>query len=230
MGVRCVRAVLERSQARGAERMVLVDLAERADDKTGTCYPSVATIAKESAITERAAQLAIRALVSAGELEVVEHGAPMPKVRQQHRPNLYRLRLVVNDTSPLNPALVVNPASPLKPSSGEKYDIPVVNPSSPKPKEEPLRTRATDDPLTERAHKLTVLAFEQTPKPLPSFAAVLAIIKAALVAGYTDQEAREAITGRHVTVWTRPGFEVGLSRAKRQPQPESYGPEAVSMI
>lgn len=215
MGVRCVRAVLERSQARGAERMVLVDLAERADDKTGTCYPSVATIAKESAITERAAQLAIRALVSAGELEVVEHGAPMPKVRQQHRPNLYRLRLVVNDTSPLNPALVVNPASPLKPSSGEKYDIPVVNPSSPKPKEEPLRTRATDDPLTGRAHKLTVLAFEQTPKPMQKFESVLGIIKSALEAGHGDLDVRAAITSGAVTVWTKAGLQTAIAIAKR---------------
>lgn len=229
MGVRLVRAVLERSQARGAERMVLVDLAECADDKTATCYPSVARIARESAITERATQLAIRALVQSGELEVVEHGAPLPGVRHQHRPNLYRLCLVVNDTSPLNAPPVVNPASPLKPSSGEKYDIPVVNPSSPKPKEEPLRTRATDDPLTGRAHKLTVLAFEQTPKPIQKFEAVLGIIKAALEAGYTDQHARAAIAGGQVTVWTKAGFEVGLARVKRPGRAESYGPDAVSM-
>ena len=59
MGVKAVRRVLEHSRATGTDRLVLVILAEYADDQKCVCWPSVATIAKEAKVRARAAQAAL---------------------------------------------------------------------------------------------------------------------------------------------------------------------------
>jgi hypothetical protein len=87
----------------------------------------------------------------------------------------------------------------------------------------PAKPRATDDPLTKRAHGLTTLAFEQKPKPLlrGGFNAVLGIVRAALEAGYSDDDARAAITAGRFT-WSKRGFDFALKRAKRSSATVSY--------
>jgi hypothetical protein len=83
--------------------------------------------------------------------------------------------------------------------------------------------KATDDPLTERAHKLTTLAFEKTPKPMlqGGFPAVLGIIKAALEAGYHDDDVQVAIMAGGV-IWTKPAFVWAIDRVKRSNGKVSY--------
>lgn len=243
MGVRTLRAVLERSRARASERMVLVVLAEHASDRTATCFPSVDTIAKEcGGITSRSVQLALNALVRAGELEVVEHGAPLPAVRHQYRPNLYRLPLVANPTSPLtngqtsssgelhftsNPPLVANSTSPLNGPSGEIQRVPVVNPTSPKPKEEPLPGYAAD------AHTLARLAFEQPVKPVlrskgNAFCAVQAIFHRLLEAG-EDAKWLDAAIRHGVDTWTIAGVQTAIAKAKQSPRLGEHTPQIVNM-
>ena len=107
MGVKAVRRVLEHSRATGTDRLVLVILAEYADDQKCVCWPSVATIAKEAKVRARAAEAALCALQETGEIEVEIHGARYPKTRRQYRPNLYRVTVAAS--------LVVHQATPLVP-------------------------------------------------------------------------------------------------------------------
>lgn len=252
MGIRLLRRVLESSPSEGTDRLVLLVLAEHANDKTGECWPSVELIAREAAMSSRSAQRAIEALVERDEVAVELHGAPLPKLRRQHRPNLFRLPLVVTPETPLaNPSgdssdtttagPVVTAVSPLNGSSGDSGGIPVVTPlspeslknqktlpSAPSSRSRLLKAKATDDPLTERAHKLAKLAFEQKPKPMTpgGFAAVLGIIKAALEAGHHDDDVSAAIMAGDVA-WSKRGLAFAIGRAKRSNTPLSYDPPQV---
>jgi Helix-turn-helix domain len=59
--------VWESSTAKGGARLVLLALADHANDE-GYCHPSVARLARKSALTERNVQLILRNLESRGEL------------------------------------------------------------------------------------------------------------------------------------------------------------------
>jgi hypothetical protein len=137
--------VLEHSYATGTDRLVLVVLAEHADKETWTCFPSVAIIAKEANVKERAAQGALHALQEAGEIDVEIHGAPYPKTRQQYRPNLYRVTVdasasgAPSDTTSADP--VVHDSAP----SGARERYPVVHGGAPKSSLQPSRNRHRRD-------------------------------------------------------------------------------------
>jgi len=62
-------AVFERSRQRGATRLVLLAIANYADD-TGMAFPSVESIAKKAMLSESCVQVAIRKAAGAGELTV----------------------------------------------------------------------------------------------------------------------------------------------------------------
>ena len=90
---------------------VLVVLAHRADAKTRTCYPSIATIAREADISERSAHEAIRALRDAGRIDVrVNAGPPVRGGDQTRRPNLYRVLPVVEQGGKDLPTVSREPA------------------------------------------------------------------------------------------------------------------------
>jgi hypothetical protein len=145
VSVVAVRRVLEHSYATGTDRLVLVVLAEHADKETWTCFPSVAIIAKEANVKERAAQGALHALQEAGEIDVEIHGAPYPKTRQQYRPNLYRVTVdasasgAPSDTTSADP--VVHDSAP----SGARERYPVVHGGAPKSSLQPSRNRHRRD-------------------------------------------------------------------------------------
>ena len=80
-------------------------------------------------------------------------------------------------------------------------------PQSPKP------PRATDDPLTARAHELATLAFQQTPRPITKFPAVMARCKEALEAGHEPDAIRTAITSGDI-VWTQAGLTTAIAMAR----------------
>jgi hypothetical protein len=129
-----VRAVLEKSLAKGSVRLVLFVLAEHANDR-GVCWPSVALIAAEAAVSERTAQSALNALAGVGkgaldppEIERVLYGAPL-NGRRQHRPSLYRLLLPSGDERCTTRSEVVVQAGA---ASGAKPRAPVVQTVAPK--------------------------------------------------------------------------------------------------
>lgn len=72
-------------------------------------------------------------------------------------------------------------------------------------------TRATDDPVAASAHRLTVIAFEQDPRPITAFPAVMARIREALDAGYGEHEIETVIRAESI-VWTRAGLTTAFAK------------------
>ena len=79
--------VLERSEAHLGARLVLISIANHADDRGENAWPSITTIARESRMTPRHVQRVLPELVALGELEVDAGAGP----RGVHRYRLVKM-------------------------------------------------------------------------------------------------------------------------------------------
>jgi hypothetical protein len=70
MSCHAVRAVLDRSEAKGSARLLLVILAEHLNQNTRRCDPSVATLARECKTSRRTIPRLLAQLKAAGEIEI----------------------------------------------------------------------------------------------------------------------------------------------------------------
>jgi len=82
MSNEALTAVWKHSPARGGKLLVMLALADYADEH-GWSYPSVGTLAKKARLSVRAVQFAIRTLVDEGQLTIDEGGGPMGVNRYQ---------------------------------------------------------------------------------------------------------------------------------------------------
>lgn len=128
-------AVWEASNARGTQRLVLLAIADCANDE-GVAWPAMPKVARKCGLTsERGVRMHVMALEEMGELEVIE---------RRGRSNLFRVRLETlraenADKPPQNPsppqkrAGVQNPSAPprriLPPSPAESCGGPPQNPA-----------------------------------------------------------------------------------------------------
>lgn len=71
MGHNWSHGVLEHSKATLGSRLVLAVLAESADVDTGTCYPSLATIARRAGLSERQTRRCLRTLEDLGDIQTL---------------------------------------------------------------------------------------------------------------------------------------------------------------
>lgn len=69
MSINVMSAIWKSSQATGGELLVLLAIADFADDD-GMAYPSVSTLGKKSRLSARQVQRAIRRLTALGELAI----------------------------------------------------------------------------------------------------------------------------------------------------------------
>jgi len=83
VSIKVTNWVWARSESRNGARLVMLALADRADDK-GLAWPSIADLAERTRLSPRAVQKGITALVESGELEVDNGGG-------RHRSNRYRI-------------------------------------------------------------------------------------------------------------------------------------------
>lgn len=72
MSVRVMSWVWDHSTSAGADRLVLLAIADSANDQGRDAYPSVTTIARKAKMDKRTVQRSLRSLVAAGELAVAE--------------------------------------------------------------------------------------------------------------------------------------------------------------
>ncbi|HMA46989.1 MAG TPA: helix-turn-helix domain-containing protein [Frankiaceae bacterium] len=70
MSVRATTWVWEHSPTAGTARLVLLAIADTADDAGGNAWPSVATLARKTRLDVRTVQRVIRRLVAGGHLRV----------------------------------------------------------------------------------------------------------------------------------------------------------------
>lgn len=96
MSVKVTSWVWEHSRSRGAQRLVLLCIADHANDDGLEAFPSLARLARKTGMTERGVQKAIQALVALGELQVTMGGG-------RGRSNRYRVLMQTpNDVPPLD--------------------------------------------------------------------------------------------------------------------------------
>lgn len=82
--------VFEHSDAEASDRLVLLALADHADDESWSCWPSVPRLARKARVSERTVQRCLRSLAEAGHIEVESQGADVR--RADRRPNRYTIR------------------------------------------------------------------------------------------------------------------------------------------
>lgn len=70
MSFQAIRAVLDRSEAKGSARLLLLILAEHLNQNTRRCDPSVATLARECKTSRRTIPRLLAHLKAAGEIEI----------------------------------------------------------------------------------------------------------------------------------------------------------------
>lgn len=94
MSVKIVQQVFERSLSKGNDRLVLIAIADEANDEGTNAWPSLDTIAfKAGGIDERTARRCIRNLEELGELRVDLNAGGNAEWRGDRRPNLYTVLL-----------------------------------------------------------------------------------------------------------------------------------------
>jgi hypothetical protein len=96
MSVRTMARVWEHSQHSGSELLMLLAIADFADDE-GRAYPSVDKLAQKCRMSSRNANFILSTLRGTGELEVRRNEGPRGT-------NLYRIAAGVKPVSPLKPA------------------------------------------------------------------------------------------------------------------------------
>jgi Helix-turn-helix domain len=212
MSIRVMTNVWQYSTAAGTDLLVLLALADIADDN-GECWPSVGYVAKKCRIDPRTTQRRIRSLEKLGEVVVIVGGG---KTRTTGATASNRYRITVH-----------------MPDEGEGGDLPEggtrargrvapvpggrVAHAPPNTSVVHVSRHVIPSQAKKTAHALTVLAMEQPTKPAGAnaFPKALGIITAILEAGHPVGKVEDAIrTG--VGVWSIGGFEMALQKCGRQ--------------
>jgi hypothetical protein len=81
----------DHSNSTGTARLVLLVIANHASADGTNSWPSISTLAKKANVTDAAAKRAIRKLVDLGELEVELQKGGTPEMRDDRRPNRYKV-------------------------------------------------------------------------------------------------------------------------------------------
>lgn len=122
MSVRTMARVWEGSRHGGSELLMLLALADFADDD-GRAYPSISTLAAKCRTKPRYAMVLLDSLSASGELKVLKGQGPMGR---GGRTNLYRIVFetlnskadeVVNGNALVNPGAVVNQSAAVNQSA-----------------------------------------------------------------------------------------------------------------
>lgn len=126
MSVRTMAAVWESSQHSGTNLLMLLAIADFADDD-GRAFPSVGKLATKCRMSKRNAQDRLRELAESGELTIKKNQGPPPKF-----PNLFMINLKHLGVKPTAP---VQPTSPVQSDveRGAVHCAPGVKPTAPKP-------------------------------------------------------------------------------------------------
>lgn len=93
MSVEVMTWVWKHSSAEGTDRLVLLAIADSADDDGTNAWPSEVTLADKCRVSERTVRRSIRALESLGVLVVEPHAGGKPETRRDRRPNRYTVRM-----------------------------------------------------------------------------------------------------------------------------------------
>lgn len=188
------------------EKMVLLVIADHADDEGRNAWPSIPTIARRASISDRHARRVVSELVSLGVLWVSKQAGGTKAMRDDRRPNLYAINV--------NALTSVSGRKGLRGDiEAERGDMGVrdgVTPMSGNSSLEPSnRTSfAGQEPGESEGRRVNRLTKHYSDRvPMCRFPAIAQIVKMAVKAGHEDDAIiaallRLADSGRSVTVET----------------------------
>ena len=231
MSGRIVGRVFERVIGSSTEKAVLSCLAEHSNPDGEMAFPSVGRIAQETEFSERAIQLALKALKQKGLIEQTARAG-------HHRPATYRIRLDALATLPL--VRVYASAAPLE-ASGVNLVRFMGAPGAPEPsinQESPKGERSE----TTAAHRALFTALAKTCKadPKTARASLGKVAKVLLKAGYTPEDVQafdkwwwgnKGMRQRPPKVWDVQA-QIGVIRAKKEEEKpmEYFVPPSMRVI
>ena len=212
MSIESMSWVLNYAPVSGTDKIILLGIANHADDRGKNAWPSVATLARYANVSERAVQQSLHKLREAGHLRVIPNAGGTGKTRSDRRPNLYELTFLKADgTHYASPRDTDNGAK----SSAQRGEVGFadgVKQASPEPSLEPSGEPSvaaaqppTGEPDTVVANRLAKAYTDVV--PLSRFPAIAGIARKALQSGYDEQTIHDALIrlaneGRSVTVET----------------------------
>lgn len=234
----------ERTISEPVDLLILLDLADVADEYGRNSYPSRERLAKHCMASERTITRHLAGLVESGHITVE---APATRIK----PTTYRLNLGRQSVTPTDESgddlggQSVTPSEPETPDgvplgchwgdtplreSARELELELKpttkdSRSTHVSREEPSAPRGakpTDDPVKRCAHGLAVKAMERTNKP-KNFAAAMSVITSMLKAGWSDQQLLEVITGRDRVVFTVAGMQAALEAVCRERKAKANG-------
>jgi hypothetical protein len=100
MSIKVMTWVFDNSPMTNSNRLVLLALADHADDETWSCYPSIARLARKARLSESTTRRALQCLERAGAISVKVHGGESR--REDRRTNRYTI-LQKHGVSDCNP-------------------------------------------------------------------------------------------------------------------------------
>jgi hypothetical protein len=243
MSIKVMSWVWEYSMVGAEDILVLLAIADAANDDGRNAFPGIEKLARKCRCSERTVQRAIDRLVKAGELDKEDHGGGTANVPTRHRPNNYA---VLRYIEAHNPAIrqVVTPQT----SRGDKTPDSEVTTSIP-PLEPPYKEEPSIEPSTSASASDTVVGGNGSsgqspngrtkagtprkvspacqaltreiwdaldPKPLCRFVGLQGMLAECLGAGYTEHALRAVAP--HVVAWSRNGITMAMHMAKIDPK------------
>ena len=114
MSVKVMTWVWEHSQSVGNERLVLLALADHADDERWEAWPDIARLALKTRLSERTVQRCIVSLSQRNELEVRRQQGGKATMDRRYRPNRYVIkgRQIVTPNEPKGRQIVTPNTDP----------------------------------------------------------------------------------------------------------------------
>jgi SOS-response transcriptional repressor LexA len=195
-----------------SEKMVLLVIADHADDGGMNAWPSIATIARKASVSPRQAQRLVKALADSGFLFVEGQAGGTREMRDDRRPNRYTVNL--NGVSPMSSR--TGERGDTGGSRGDTHDANGVTPMSPKPSIEPS---LIEPPISIAHRQILAEQFDEFwdvyPRRVGKVAAEKAFRKSAdrvdpleIIAGarrYAEDPNREPEFTAHPTSWLNAG-------------------------
>ena len=124
-----------------SEKMVLLVIADHADDEGTNSWPSMATIARKASISPRQAQRLIKSLADSGLLSVEDQAGGHREMRDDRRPNRYTV--ILGGATRVTSRRVER--GDIEAPRGDTHDVNGVTPMSPKPSLEPSLIEPSKD-------------------------------------------------------------------------------------